>query len=172
MSEKYKVELLDIKKAFGGVQALRNGRLQVKPGEIHGLVGENGAGKSTLIKVLSGVYHQDDGQILMDGQPVHVTSPKDSIEKGVAVIYQEFMLAPHLTVAENIFIDHLAENKGLINWRNLSREAGKLLTALGFENISPTKLVMDIPVAHQQIVEICKSLSRDASILVDRKSVV
>lgn len=166
MSEKYKVELLDIKKAFGGVQALKNGRLQVKPGEIHGLVGENGAGKSTLIKVLSGAHRLDAGQILLDGQAVNIHSPKDSIEKGVAVIYQEFMLAPHLTVAENIFIDHLTQKKGIINWRSLSKEARTLLDALGFGTIKPTTLVGDIPVAHQQVVEICKALSRDAKILV------
>ena len=166
MSEEYKVELLDIKKAFGGVQALSNGRLQVKPGEIHGLVGENGAGKSTLIKVLSGAHMRDAGQVLLDGVDARIHSPKDSIEKGVAVIYQEFMLAPHLTVAENIFIDHLSQKKSIINWRRLSKQAHDLLDALGFGNIPPTTLVGDIPVAHQQIVEICKALSRDAKVLV------
>ena len=166
MSENYKVELLDIKKAFGGVQALKNGRLQVKPGEIHGLVGENGAGKSTLIKVLSGAHRHDAGQILIDGVDHNIHTPKDSIDKGVAVIYQELMLAPHLTVAENIFIDHLTQNKGIINWRSLSKKAQELLEALGFGSISPTTVVGDIPVAHQQVVEICKALSRNARILV------
>lgn len=166
MSKEYKVELLDIKKHFGGVQALRNGKLQVKPGEVHGLVGENGAGKSTLIKVLSGAIHQDKGEVLIDGENANIGTPKDSIEKGVAVIYQEFMLAPDLTVAENIFIDHLSLNKGIINWRSLAKKARELLEALGFGNIKPTTLVGDIPVAHQQIVEICKALSRDAKILV------
>ncbi len=166
MSENYKVELLDIQKAFGGVQALKNGRLQVKPGEIHGLVGENGAGKSTLIKVLSGAHRHDAGQVLLDGKDANIHSPKDSIDKGVAVIYQEFMLAPHLTVAENIFIDHLTQKKGIINWRSLAKSAQDLLDALGFGNISPMTLVSDIPVAHQQVVEICKALSRNAKVLV------
>ena len=166
MSENYKVELLDIQKAFGGVQALKNGRLQVKPGEIHGLVGENGAGKSTLIKVLSGAHRHDAGRVLLDGKDANIHTPKDSIDKGVAVIYQEFMLAPHLTVAENIFIDHLTQKKGIINWRSLAKSAKELLDALGFGNISPMTLVSDIPVAHQQVVEICKALSRNAKVLV------
>ena len=166
MSENYKVELLDIQKAFGGVQAIKNGRLQVKPGEIHGLVGENGAGKSTLIKVLSGAHRHDAGQVLLDGKDANIHTPKDSIDKGVAVIYQEFMLAPHLTVAENIFIDHLTQKKGIINWRSLAKNAQELLEALGFGNISPMTLVSDIPVAHQQVVEICKALSRNAKVLV------
>ncbi len=166
MSDKYKVELLDIQKAFGGVQALKNGKIQVKPGEIHGLVGENGAGKSTLIKVLSGAHRHDVGRIVLDGEDVNIHSPKDSIDKGIAVIYQEFMLAPHLTVAENIFIDHLTQKKGIINWRSLAKSAHELLDALGFGNISPMTLVSDIPVAHQQVVEICKALSRKARVLV------
>lgn len=166
MAEKYRIELQDIDKSFGGVHALKNAHLKVMPGEVHALVGENGAGKSTLMKVLSGAISKDKGTILIDGEQVEIHSPKDSIKKGVAIIYQEFMLAPDLTVAENIFIDRLTEGKALIHWPRLKKDAKELLDSLGFSNISPNEKVANLSVAYQQIVEICKALSREAKILV------
>ena len=91
----------NITKRFGGVKALTDVSLKVEPGEIHALIGENGAGKSTLMKILSGAYQRDSGQIFIDGREVKITNPKESKELGVAIIYQEFRLAPDLTVAEN-----------------------------------------------------------------------
>lgn len=114
-NSKYRLEMKEISKQFGGIRALDRVSIQLKPGEIHALIGENGAGKSTLIKILSGAYTKDSGTIYIDGEEVTVTSPLDAKRKGVAVIYQEFMLAPDLTVAENIFIDKLAEKGKLIN---------------------------------------------------------
>jgi ribose transport system ATP-binding protein len=105
----------NISKHFGGVKALENVSLQIEPGEVHALVGENGAGKSTLMKILSGAYMRDSGQIFIDGKEARITNPKESKDQGIAIIYQEFMLAPDLTVAENIYIDRLSDNKIFID---------------------------------------------------------
>ena len=104
----YRLEMQHISKRFGGIQALNDVSVQVATGEIHALIGENGAGKSTLIKILSGAYTRDSGTICIDGKQVNISSPLDAKMLGVSVIYQEFMLAPDLTVAENIFIDRLS----------------------------------------------------------------
>lgn len=166
MQHEYKLEMRGISKSFGGVRALSDVSLRVKPGEIHALLGENGAGKSTLMKILSGAYKRDSGEILIDGKPVKIDGPKDSKDNGIAVIYQELMLAPDLTVAENIFIDNMAEGSAFINWKKLRAETKKLLVSLGFDDINPNTVCADLSVAYQQIVEICKNLSRDAKILV------
>lgn len=155
-----------ISKRFGTVYALRDISLQVKPGEIHALVGENGAGKSTLIKILAGAYTKDAGEIYVDGRQVSISSTIDAKRLGIAVIYQEFMLAPHLTVAENIFIDKLSDKKGIINWKQLRAKARAQLQELGFEDIPVNAQVRDLTVAHQQVVEICKCLTHNANILV------
>ena len=116
MSEQYRVEMTGISKSFGGVHALNDVSFQVKPGEIHALVGENGAGKSTLMKILSGAYQKDSGEIRIDSRPVNISSPHVGRKLGIGIIYQDFALAPDLTVAENIFLDHLSRTGGLINW--------------------------------------------------------
>lgn len=162
----YRLEMQNISKQFGGIHALNDVSVQVKPGEIHALIGENGAGKSTLIKILSGAYTRDTGTINIDGKQVTITSPLDAKNLGIAVIYQEFMLAPDLTVAENIYIDKLAENGKLINWKKLKANAQERLDELGFGNIPTTEKVGRLSVAHQQIVEICKCLTRNAKILI------
>jgi len=163
--ETYRVEMLGITKSFGGVRALNDVSFRVRPGEIHALVGENGAGKSTLMKILSGAYQKDAGRILIDGEPVEITSPYRGRKLGLAIIYQEFALAPDLTVAENIYLDHLSSRKGLINWRQLNRNASELLQSLGFD-INPRSIVADLSVAYQQVVEITKALSEKAKILI------
>ena len=166
MQQEYKLEMRNISKSFGGVKALTDVSFQVKKGEIHALLGENGAGKSTLMKILSGAYQKDQGEILIDGQPVRINSPKDSKENGIAVIYQELMLAPHLTVAENIFIDNMASGSKFINWKKLRKDTQELLEKLGFTDINPNTVCGELSVAYQQVVEICKNLSRNAKILV------
>lgn len=163
---KYRLEMKNIAKHFGGVKALKNVSLKVKSQEIHALIGENGAGKSTLMKVLSGAYKKDKGEIYLDGNPVDINNPKESKDLGIAIIYQEFMLAPDLTVAENIFIDQLTKGKALINWMELRKKAKEQLSRLGFDDISPTTKVGNLSVAYQQVVEICKNLTRDAKVLV------
>ncbi|MDR2908893.1 MAG: sugar ABC transporter ATP-binding protein [Oscillospiraceae bacterium] len=167
MEAAYRVQLKDIHKSFSGVRALKGVSFAAKPGEIHALVGENGAGKSTLMKILAGALTADKGTIEVDGQPRHIASPRDSRELGISTIYQEFVLAPHLTVAENIYIDRLTKkNRPIIDWRQLRKDSEKLLSELGFLQISPDARVCDLSVAYQQVVEICKSLSRDVRVLV------
>lgn len=166
MQQEYTVQMLGITKRFSGVLALNDVSLQVKKGEVHALVGENGAGKSTLMKILSGAYTKDSGEIVIDGQPMKNASSKTAIEMGVAVIYQEFMLAPDLTVAENIYIDNLAGGKGLIHWKELRAKAKEQLNRLGFGEIDPGAKVGELSVAYQQVVEICKCLTRNSKVLV------
>ncbi|MFA9465881.1 MAG: sugar ABC transporter ATP-binding protein [Velocimicrobium sp.] len=166
MNEQYLVEMKDTSKRFGGVRALDHMQFKLKSGEIHALIGENGAGKSTLMKILSGAYTADEGIIEIEGKPMRITSPKTSMDLGISVIYQEFMLAPHLTVMENIYIDRLSKNCGLINWKELRGDAKRILSEIGFEDINPEDKVGDLSIAYQQIVEICKSLSRNVKILV------
>jgi ribose transport system ATP-binding protein len=161
-----KVEMTGISKSFGGVKALDDVGFKVRKGEIHALMGENGAGKSTLMKILSGAYHRDKGQIFIDGKEVHIASPKSGHDHGISVIYQEFALAPHLTVAENILIDNMGSGSPLVNWKRLRKKAQTLLDELGFGGINVSTKVGDLTVAYQQVVEICKAISRKCSVLV------
>ena len=161
----YRVEMHDIEKNFAGVKALNKAKLCIKPGEIHALIGENGAGKSTLIRVLSGVYARDGGTVKIDGKEVVFTGPKDGIEAGISVIYQEFALVQHLTVAENILLDDYRDKK-IVNWKELRKKAKACLDDLGFGMIDVNAKVCDLSVAYQQVVEICKALIRNARVLV------
>jgi ribose transport system ATP-binding protein len=160
-----RVEMNHITKSFGGVHALKDVSLQVSPGEIHALVGENGAGKSTLMKILSGAYQKDSGVIKIDGQPVEILNPHIGRKLGIGIIYQEFALAPDLTVAENIFLGRLSNGKGLIDWSRLYKQANELLESVGF-TINPRLLVGELSVAYQQVVEITKALSEHVKILI------
>jgi ribose transport system ATP-binding protein len=156
----------NICKSFGGVHALKDVSLCVRAGEIHALLGENGAGKSTLMKILSGAYSLDSGGIWIDGSEVRINSPKEGIALGVSVIYQELALMGDLTAAENIFIDNLNNGRGLINWKRLRTKTQEALNDLGFGHIPPASQVSELSIAYQQVVEICKALSRKSSILV------
>jgi ribose transport system ATP-binding protein len=166
MQNESRVEMSSISKHFGGVKALTDVTLKIKKGEVHALIGENGAGKSTLMKILSGAYQKDSGQIFIDGKEAKITSPKDAKDLGISVIYQEFMLAPDLTVAENIFIDKMVDSGMIINWKQLKRKAKEQLEKLGFEDIDPGAKVGNLSVAYQQVVEICKCLTRNSKVLV------
>ena len=164
MPKDYRLEMRGICKEFAGVPALQDVNLCIYPGEIHALVGENGAGKSTLMKILSGAYTKSKGEILIDGTPVDIRSPKDGKSHGVGIVYQEFELAGDLTVAENIYLDRLSEHK-IIHWAPLYASAKEELDKLGFD-INPKTKVNELSVAYQQIVEIAKVLSANARILV------
>ena len=118
------------------------------------------------MKILAGAVSADSGIIEIDGKPATIRSPKDSRDLGVSIIYQEFVLAPQLSVAENIFLDRLSEKSGIVNWKKINAAAKKLLMEMGFDMIDPRKQIGSMPVAYQQIVEICKSLSQDAHILI------
>ncbi len=162
----YKVEMRNIYKSFEGVKALQDVDFLLKPGEIHALMGENGAGKSTLIRVLSGAHKPDSGEVIIDGKNVHIGSPFDGLKNGISVIYQEFALVQDLSVMENIFIDEFRSKHRFVNWKELRKRAKAFLEEVGFGNISVNARVRDLSVAYQQVVEICKALSRNASILV------
>jgi len=165
MSENCSVEMRHINKNFGGVHALKDVTVQFYPGEIHSIVGENGAGKSTLIKILSGAYMRDSGEILINGKKVDPKSTFDMKKQGIGVIYQEFALAQDCTVAENIFIHRLSEKGGLVKWKKLNLKTKNLISEVGFD-IDPTEVVGNLSVAYQQIVEITKAFSEDINVLI------
>lgn len=160
-----RVELLSISKAFGGIAALKSVTLKVLPGEIHGLIGENGAGKSTLMKILSGAYMKDSGNILIDGMEVHFRNTRDSKDKGIGIIYQEFSLVPDLSVAENVFLNQLGSSGMWMNWRKMNDEATKIIQSIGFD-LNPSLRAGSLSIAQQQIVEIAKALSEKVKILI------
>ena len=160
------LEMRDIVKRFPGVLALNHVHLSVRKGEVHALLGENGAGKSTLMKILSGAYHKDEGEILIDGQAVDIRSSADAQRLGISIIYQELNLTEQLTVAENIFMGRpIMKNALMVDWSAMFREAQKLLDELGVE-INARSLIRDLGVAHKQMVEVAKALSINARILV------
>jgi rhamnose transport system ATP-binding protein len=160
------VELRDVTKQFGAVQALRGVQLALYPGEVHALVGENGAGKSTLVKMLGGIHQPDTGEILINGRPVALTSPLDARAHGIAVIQQHPFLFPDLDVAENVFMGRQPKTRfGRIDWRRMNREVDTLLRPLGV-SFAATTPVRGLSVADQQMVEIAKALSQNARVLV------
>jgi len=160
------VVMKNISKSFGGVKALDNVDFEARAGEVHALVGENGAGKSTLIKILSGAYSKDSGEVYVSSGSSENVKSKNDFRKTVSVIYQEFALAPDLTVAENIYIDNLGDVNGIIKWKALKRKAETLLEKLGFSDIDVLKPISEYSVAYQQVVEICKALTRETKVLV------
>lgn len=160
------VVMSGITKSFGGIKALKNVDFDLRPGEIHALMGENGAGKSTLMKVMSGVYSADEGTISIGGKVKSMRSPKDGIDNGISVIWQEFSLMPHLSVAENILIDDLGRNKRIIDWKRFYQKARNILDEVGYPNINEKGMVNELSTSQQQVVEICKALSRKSKVLV------
>src|SRR6266542_6110184 len=161
------LEMRGIRKAFPGVVALDGVDLTLLAGDVHMLLGENGAGKSTLMKILSGAYRKDAGDIRINGQPATIGSPHDALQLGTRVIYQELNLIPHLSVAENIFLGELPTRlSGVVDWRALRQNTKRLLADLGL-SIDPRTRVSRRGVAQRQMVEIAKALaSNDARILV------
>ncbi|WP_026487279.1 sugar ABC transporter ATP-binding protein [Caldanaerobius polysaccharolyticus] len=168
MEEKTILRMENINKSFPGVNALKNVCFELRKGEIHALLGENGAGKSTLMKILAGVYPKDSGRIILYDKEVEITNPKMAQDLGISIIFQEFNLLPHLTVAENIFIGREPKSNvlsGFIDDNKMNKDAQKILDTLNL-NIKPTELVRNLSVAEQQMVEIAKALSMDAKILI------
>ena len=160
------LKLKKICKIFPGVRALHNVDLQLFPGEVHAIVGENGAGKSTLIKIISGVYKKDAGEICFEGKPVEINSPRDAITKGISTIHQEFNLIPNLDAGANIFLGREPSNMyGQIKNRDIYDLTRKLFNQIG-ARIDPGKKIKDLGVAEKQQVEICKALSINAKILI------
>jgi rhamnose transport system ATP-binding protein len=159
------LELRGIEKRFGGVHALRQVSFDLRPGEVHALVGENGAGKSTLIKVLAGAHRPDAGSILLDGKPVTFASPRIAQSAGIATIYQETSLYPDLSVLENLFMGHQPTTFGALNWSQMQKAAQQLFERLDLELPLRARLG-DLGKARAQLVEIAKALLQDARILI------
>ena len=159
------MEMKGISKRFPGVLALNNVSLTVKAGEVHALLGENGAGKSTLIKVLGGIYIAEEGEIFIEGKKVTIDGVKAAQANGIAIIHQELVLVPYMTVAENIFLGREPMNGGFVNIRQMTQEAQALLDANGM-NIQADALVGSLTIAQQQMVEIVKAISFNSKILV------
>ena len=161
------MEVINIKKAFPGVQALDDVSVEFFPGEVHAVVGENGAGKSTLMKIMAGAYIPDDGVILFQGEEIAFSHPVKAQEMGISIIYQEFNLLPERTVAQNIYLGREPSKYGVINLRQLNKQTEDVLRELGVENmISPTSMVSSLSVAEQQLVEIAKAISLNAKVLI------
>jgi simple sugar transport system ATP-binding protein len=160
------LEMRGITKRYPGVLANDHIDLKVRPGEIHALLGENGAGKSTLMNILYGLARPDEGDILLDGQPVYITGPSDAIARGISMVHQHFMLVPVLSVAENILLgDETMANPLFLDRNEARRRIGELGQRFGFD-IDPDEKVGRLSVGWQQRVEILKALYRDARILV------
>jgi inositol transport system ATP-binding protein len=154
-----------ISKRFPGVLALDNVDFEVAPGEIHALLGENGAGKSTLLKILAGAQQQDSGTITFAGQPVVLPTPHDAQRLGIVTIYQEFTLAPNMTIAENVFIGREPGPKPFVSWRKMAAETRVVTGQIGL-TVDPKTFVRDLSVAEQQLVEIARALSMKSRLIV------
>lgn len=160
------LKMKNISKEFPGVKALDDVSFSLEQGEVHCLIGANGAGKSTLMKILSGVYDKNSGEILMNNEKVSITSPIDSQSLGIATIYQELSLVDDLSVAENIFLGtYLKKGNGFVNWKKLNDKAKEFLNVLGVK-VSPKKMVKNLSMGNKQMVEIAKALALNTKILI------
>jgi rhamnose transport system ATP-binding protein len=160
------LELKKISKSFSGVEVLHEVSFELRPGEVHALLGENGAGKSTLVKIMTGVHQPDRGEILLDGVLTHFGDTHESRQAGIAAIYQELTLFPDLDVAENIFVGRQPVGiGGRVDWHRLYAEAGKLLESLGVK-LDLRQKARRLSIAQQQMVEIARAFSIKARILI------
>ena len=159
------VQMKNIAKSFSGTKVLKGVNLELGHGEILALLGENGAGKSTLMKILSGIYSKDSGEIYLDGELCHFQNPKEAQNKGVAIILQEMNLCNDLSVSENIFLGREVMDGLRLNHKKMDEEAQKILDDLGI-SMKSTELAGDLKVSEQQMVEIAKALSQDAKVLI------
>ena len=165
-----RLEMLGIAKSFGGVAVLDDVGLAVQPGEVVALLGSNGAGKSTLMKILTGLYPRDAGEVRIDGRAVSITDPRQAIAAGVRLLPQEISVMPDMTVAENIGLGDLPM-RGIAGMRIVDAAAMRLkatasLNQLGFGAIDPGAVMHSLSVAEQRVVEIARALAGDARILI------
>ena len=160
------LELVDISKSFGGVQALRGVDLTLNAGEIHGLVGENGAGKSTLMKIIAGVHTGYDGSFRIDGREVHFRSSADALAAGIGMVHQELSIAPDLTVAENVFLgSQPTRGWASSTGRRMHRKAREVLARLGLDVDTATPMGA-LPIGIQQLVELGRVLFSGARVII------
>ncbi len=169
MSE-YVLEMTGVSKSFPGVKALDNVQLKLRPGKVHALMGENGAGKSTLMKCMFGIYKMDEGQMLMDGEPVTISDPMDALKKGIAMVHQELQPIPARTVGENIFLGRYPMKKLLgfipmVDHARMYADTEELLKKVRM-NFDPKQKVGDLSVSQMQSVEIAKAVSANCRVLI------
>ncbi|XVV08621.1 sugar ABC transporter ATP-binding protein [Actinoplanes sp. CA-131856] len=161
------LEAHHISKNYGGVRALKDVTFTAYRGKVNVLVGENGAGKSTLMKILSGSEQPSEGEILLDGEPVHLGSPRDAQARGIGIIHQELSLFPNLSIAENMFAGReLRRGKRFVDAAAQNKRAAEVLARLGQGHLSPTEAVGDLPIGQQQLVEIGRALLEDVRVLI------
>jgi len=165
MNNDYILEIKEISKSFPGVKALDAVTFNVERGTIHALVGENGAGKSTLIKVLSGIYHAESGDIAIDGKACRFSVPSDARAAGISVVHQEIKLAEPLSVAENMFLGNVIVKHGLVDWKTMRAKAQEIINELGID-IDVNQAVSTLTIAKKQIVEIMHAINHDSKILI------
>ncbi|MGH2379621.1 MAG: sugar ABC transporter ATP-binding protein [Candidatus Limnocylindria bacterium] len=160
------LELRRVGKSYPGVRALDNVDFDLRPGEVHGVVGENGAGKSTLIRIIGGVIQPDEGELLVDGRPIDISSPQDAQNRGVSVIHQELEVHPALSVTENVMLGRLPSRPpGWVDWRRAERETSSLLAAMALD-ISPRTKVGALSLAERRLIVIARALAVKARVLV------
>lgn len=161
------LEMRNIEKGFPGVKALERANLSLRKGEVHALIGENGAGKSTLMKILLGIYHQDKGEIIYKGKPVHFKVPHDALQAGISMIHQEISLIPTVSVAENIWIGRETKftTAGIISAKKRNQAAQELLDKLGIP-VNAKTIVRELSVANMQLVEIARAVSYHADVII------
>lgn len=159
------LELRNITKSFPGVLALDKVQLEIRPGEVHVLMGENGAGKSTLMKIVDGIYRPDDGEIFVRGQQTNIHSPIEAMELGIAMIHQELNTVLHMTIAENIFLGREMGKGILYEKKEMALQAKKVLEQLEID-LNPNQKVIELSVAQRQMVEIAKAVSKNAQIII------
>ena len=156
----------NIGKSFSGVNVLRKVDFELKPGEVHALVGENGAGKSTFVKILSGVYTPSEGDIFLDNEKIQISTPIVAQKNGISLIHQEPQSFSHLSVAENIFMGHMdGNNFSQVKWENINKSSEKILSSIGLE-IDPKIIMEGLSIADQQMIEIAGALSKNSKILI------
>lgn len=161
------LEVRGVSKSFPGVKALDKVELAVRKGEIHALVGENGAGKSTLMKILSGVYTPDEGEIILDGNPVKIRNPHHSEQLGISIVYQELSNFPAMSVAENIAVgDYPRSRIGALDYRKSAELTQKILDEFELTDLKPSACVRELSIGRQQMVEILKASSRNSKVLI------
>lgn len=161
------LELKNISKSFPGVKALQNISVNFHNGEIHAILGENGAGKSTLMKIICGIYHADQGEVVMNGTPLHLNGYGDAVNHHISIVNQEINLIPNSSIAENICLDKLPRftKAGFVNWKEVNETAKKYMDMVGLE-FPPTTPVRHLSAAHKQLIQIAKALSAEAEVLM------
>ncbi len=160
------LEVRGLSKSFGSAQALKGVDLDVRPGEVHCVLGQNGAGKSTLIKTLSGAHQPDAGEIRWNGEPVTIPDPVAALELGIATMYQELDIVPGLSIAENIFLGHELARGGVLSRREANKRTRELMKRLGHPGLSPSREVGSLSPANQQLVSMARALSHDVKLMI------